>query len=519
MPRELILESYGVRVRVVDAADAGICSSLADVLPPGSERGQPAAVEICYVLRRSRPGGTEPGAYTVLRDGEARFHAPAPEAAVQWLCGEIDSAIALNSRAGLFVHAGVVGWRGRAIVVPGRSMTGKSTLVAELVRRGATYYSDEFAVLDDEGRVHPYARTPMLRDARSGGARRAGPPALRSVERVPLPVSLIVSTPFQADASWCPKVVTGARAVLPIIDNTLLARVEAARTLRLSARMATSVVTLEGVRPGAEVAAPRILEFLDGLLDASPSASPGSAGPREPSVLERARALRATAAQEPGRIARAAFVVMGGVLEPHEHARLLEYACARRADFASSGVMAPDGTSHIDPQFRKSGTLFHAHDVVKPLESRLRRLLPHVRRELGLAWFPLGRVEVQMAVHQEGGFFGAHTDDGRQEVAGRRLTCVFYLHRAPKRFAGGELVIHDTEVRDGVPVRAGAHVAVEPADNSAVFFPSSLLHEVRPVRRETDAFEDSRFSVNVWFWVGHSPLSAPAAAAPEQSAG
>ena len=59
-------------------------------------------------------------------------------------------------------HAGVVGWRGRAIVIPGRSHAGKSTLVAELVRRGAVYYCDEFAVLHETGRVHPYRRTPVL---------------------------------------------------------------------------------------------------------------------------------------------------------------------------------------------------------------------------------------------------------------------------------------------------------------------------------------------------------------------
>jgi Rps23 Pro-64 3,4-dihydroxylase Tpa1-like proline 4-hydroxylase len=38
-----------------------------------------------------------------------------------------------------------------------------------------------------------------------------------------------------------------------------------------------------------------------------------------------------------------------------------------------------------------------------------------------------------------------------------------------------------------------------------VFFPSNFFHEVRPVRRETEAFADSRFSVNVWFWVGRAP--------------
>ena len=63
----------------------------------------------------------------------------------------------------VFLHAGVVAWRGRALVLPGTSFAGKTTLVAELVRAGATYYSDEYAVLDALGRVHPYARELQMR--------------------------------------------------------------------------------------------------------------------------------------------------------------------------------------------------------------------------------------------------------------------------------------------------------------------------------------------------------------------
>src|SRR5262245_100418 len=44
-----------------------------------------------------------------------------------------------------FVHAGVVGWRGKAIVIPGFSHSGKSTLTAALVRAGATDWSDKSA--------------------------------------------------------------------------------------------------------------------------------------------------------------------------------------------------------------------------------------------------------------------------------------------------------------------------------------------------------------------------------------
>ncbi len=131
-------------------------------------------------------------------------------------------AVAQRSQQMLFVHAGVVGWRGLAIVIPGRSGTGKSTLVAELVLRGAVYYSDEFAVLDDTGRVHPYRRPLVLRDE------RRQPQDLRLMREddptEPLPIGLIVAGAYQPGAAWRPTIVRGAQAVLPLIDSTVLAR-------------------------------------------------------------------------------------------------------------------------------------------------------------------------------------------------------------------------------------------------------------------------------------------------------
>ena len=44
--------------------------------------------------------------------------------------------VAEKARRKVFVHAGVVGWRGSAIVIPGRTLSGKSTLVKALVEAG-----------------------------------------------------------------------------------------------------------------------------------------------------------------------------------------------------------------------------------------------------------------------------------------------------------------------------------------------------------------------------------------------
>ena len=102
--------------------------------------------------------------------------------------------IALHAPNHVFVHAGVVGVEDRAIVLPGRSFAGKTTLVAALVKAGAEYWSDEYAVLDADGLVHPYPKPLSVRinDTRetdeqpveSLGGRAGEGPATRRCDRV-----------------------------------------------------------------------------------------------------------------------------------------------------------------------------------------------------------------------------------------------------------------------------------------------------------------------------------------------
>ena len=79
---------------------------------------------------------------------------------------ESDLTAHLGSAARQFccVHAGVVGWKQFGIVFPGKSSSGKTTLVKEFLQRGGEYYSDELAIFDTEGLIHPFPR--LLRSDR-----------------------------------------------------------------------------------------------------------------------------------------------------------------------------------------------------------------------------------------------------------------------------------------------------------------------------------------------------------------
>ena len=518
---ELALSCYDVEVRLVDAAGVGLCQRLRDTLPPefAAPSGPGSAVVSYVVTAGTLPGTAEHPGYRITCDGVEVFAAATEEDVFRWLCQDIDNAVARRSHQMLFVHAGVVGWRGLAIVLPGRSHTGKSTLVAELVLRGAVYYSDEFAVLDETGKVHPYRRIPVLRDERR---QLQDLRLMREEDQMePLPIGLIVAGSYQPGATWRPTIVRGAQTVLPLIDGTVLARQESARMLRIAARVAPTVVTLQGLRSEATEVAARLLDLVDDAL-ASHALGPDEKGSNHLAadlshVAElRLRSQAGQRAPTDRQLLATRYVRMTDFLSPAEHQRLLELALASLADFQDSGVIGQQGEDTRDYGVRKSRTLSgpRIEEIWDMFDRRLHGILPAVRKELGMPWFRLGAVERQLTAHGNGGFFAPHTDTGHPIAANRRISCVYYFHTSPQRFTGGELKLYDTWVTPSGSTGAGTYTRLIPVDNSIVFFPSEAFHEVCPVHCETEAFGDSRFTMTIWFREGQRPAQVDGAEAP-----
>jgi hypothetical protein len=245
LPRPAVaLQAYGVSL-CVRGGDAGLVGALrARALAHGWVDTSSTRVDLDYSLQDDR------GA-SLRCNGETIQAAAEPDALVDAFENHSKIELALRAPDRVFVHAGVVGWHGRAIVIPGRSRSGKTTLVEALVRAGAEYYSDEFAILDARGYVHPYA-IPLA--VRSPGGRTAV--AVETIGgragTVPLPVSLIVLTEYQARSRWRPRAVSPALGMLGLMENTVAARQAPERTMpTLRAAVAVAAV-LRGRRGGAE---------------------------------------------------------------------------------------------------------------------------------------------------------------------------------------------------------------------------------------------------------------------------
>ena len=261
----LTLTAYGVRVGV-RADDPEALARVTERLPPGWRFStSPSVTRLYSLIAGNADGARHVRRFRLLYSG-AELIARALDAESVFESFESDLQLYVAERAPrrVFVHAGVVGWRGRAIVIPGRSLSGKTTLVAELVRAGAEYYSDEYAVLDAAGRVHPYPRPLAVREGDGlGQTRRRAEEFGGSVGRAPLPVGLVVVCRYARGARWRPRRLTPGEGVLEMFANTVCARRRPARSLDALSSAAAGATVLAGARGEAARAAPSILRSLE----------------------------------------------------------------------------------------------------------------------------------------------------------------------------------------------------------------------------------------------------------------
>jgi len=167
-------------------------------------------------------------------------------------------------------------------------------------------------------------------------------------------------------------------------------------------------------------------------------------------------------------------------------------------------VISPSGDpGTIDYEHRRSRVLMDLGKHQEVILERIRGVLPRVLDQLGIEEFPVVHAEAQITASNDGDFFGVHSDDAQEIIASRRITFVYFFHREPCQFGGGELRLYDSRVSDEQQPGAnghdnGSYQTVVPQQNQIVFFPCAAWHEITPVECPSGAFADSRFTLNGW---------------------
>jgi hypothetical protein len=260
-------DSFGLRLGV-RVNDATVLPRIVSRFPPGWKPAPSPYPREIFSLFVGGPG-TRPGVrrFHLAYQGPTRVSRTHDlDEAIEALESDLRLYVALWARRRIFVHAGVVAWRGQAIVLPGPSYSGKSTLVAALVRAGARYYSDEYAVLDARGRVHPYpaplrTRVPGQKQAVAVDSGTDSAPA--AVAGKPLPVGLVALCRYQAGARWRPQSLSRGQGVLALLANTVPARFRPGDSMAAIERALSNARALRGVRGQADQMAGQLLDALE----------------------------------------------------------------------------------------------------------------------------------------------------------------------------------------------------------------------------------------------------------------
>jgi hypothetical protein len=269
---DIAFESHGVKIRVsTDRSD--VAERIVALLPPGSTPCPIDAVDEAFGLVGDDDGGYvfTRGDSPVAKNVDLDFGLMMIETQIRIFLGQ-------EAPNRIFVHAGVVAVGDQAVLLPGRSFAGKTTLVKAFVHAGATYFSDEFAILDEQGLVHPYLTRLSIRDPdhfvpappgprnESSGAKTlvdigeiGGVPGDAAVR-----VGAIVVTNYRRGGVWNPLELTPGRAALALLYNTVAALTRHEEALAVLRRATSDALLLEGERGEPEPLVEDVLSRLAG---------------------------------------------------------------------------------------------------------------------------------------------------------------------------------------------------------------------------------------------------------------
>lgn len=165
----------------------------------------------------------------------------------------------------VFLHAGAVAYRDKAIIIPAKSFAGKTTLVAELTKRGLEYYSDEYAVIDRQGLLHPFPKKLSVRgiiddytqiemDVEEWGGIKG---------QKPIDVGLILVTKYKKQAKFLPVEVSAGEGIIESIANSVSIRQNPQMVLQVLSIVANQAKTIKTNRGEAAKFADKFLDYLE----------------------------------------------------------------------------------------------------------------------------------------------------------------------------------------------------------------------------------------------------------------
>jgi len=260
----IAIESFGVRIKIHAARKdvlEEIEARIARILPEGFYRKiSPRRAVHSFSVRRNKSYE-----YVLYRGRRKIEYGNEREILLKYFDWQLRLTIAEFAVERVFLHAGVVAWKGKAIVIPAKSFQGKTTLVKELTKLGAQYYSDEYAVLDDAGFVHPFPKMLSIRGLE--GEYQQTDYSVESLGGVkgigPLPVGMVLMTEYESGAKWSPQILSEGAGVMEMLSHTIPIRYNPKFSLKVLNKTVNHAIIVKTKRGEAKDFAVKLLSFFE----------------------------------------------------------------------------------------------------------------------------------------------------------------------------------------------------------------------------------------------------------------
>ena len=242
----------------VECANSEIRDTLCRYLLPPLPRSESALSSPDVSLRVDQFAGR----FRVLIDHKLAASAVTLQDAALAAVKALDDVVIHRMKMFRAVHAGAVLIGGRALIVPGSTHAGKSSLVAELLRRGASHFSDEYALIDEQGHTHSYPRPLLLRNGRPLQSLVLPEELNASFATHSAPVGWVLGLDYAPDAAWDVHGISQGEAVMLLLRNTPHEMAHSPQMIDFFLRVAGNAVCLAGKRGDAVEAATHILNLI-----------------------------------------------------------------------------------------------------------------------------------------------------------------------------------------------------------------------------------------------------------------
>lgn len=165
----------------------------------------------------------------------------------------------------VFIHAGAVSYKNHGIIFPAKSFQGKSTLTTELLKAGCLYYSDDYAVLDEDAVLHPFPKKISLRGT-DGELNQICYPVEHfdgKAATSPVKVKVVLFTQYEKNYKWEPVVISEGMGMLEIIPHTIPIRFNTKFSLKVLHKLLHRAIITKSKRGDAKSFVSTLLNFID----------------------------------------------------------------------------------------------------------------------------------------------------------------------------------------------------------------------------------------------------------------